>query len=108
VRAVTVYVLTDVHVSDPELYAQYQAGFPAIAAKHGGRYLVRGGEFSVMGDWGEDVKRLVLFEFPSADDFRAALADPDYQPLIPIREASATSRTIIVEAADTSADIPAP
>jgi uncharacterized protein (DUF1330 family) len=107
-RGVTVYVITDIDVSDPELYAQYQAGFPAVAAKHGGRYLVRGGDFITTGEWGEPIKRLVMLEFPSREDFEATMADPDYEPLIPIRNASSKARTIVVDAADTSYDLPRP
>ena len=103
-----VYVIIDVEISDAELYAQYQAGFPAVAAKHGGRYLVRGGDFTTTGQWDPPIKRLVMLEFPSREDFHATLTDPDYEPLIPIRDASSKARSIVVEAADASHGAPAP
>jgi uncharacterized protein (DUF1330 family) len=104
----TVYVITDIDISDPELYAQYQAGFPAVASKHGGRYLVRGGDFTTTGEWGAPIKRLVMLEFPSREDFQATMADPDYALLIPIRDASSKARTIVVDATDASHDTPGP
>lgn len=104
----TVYVITDIDISDAEVYAQYQAGFPAVAAKHGGRYLVRGGAFTTTGQWEPPIKRLVVLEFPSREDFEATMADPDYEPLIPIRDASSKARTIVVDGVDPSYGVPAP
>ena len=37
------YVIVNVHVTDPELYAEYAAGVPATIERFGGRYLARGG-----------------------------------------------------------------
>ncbi|MCC6433882.1 MAG: DUF1330 domain-containing protein [Acidimicrobiales bacterium] len=95
-----VYLIIDLDVSDPERFAEYQAAFPVIAARHGGRYLVRGGELSVNGDWGADPKRLVMIEFPDRAAAAATFADPDYQPLIPIRNASSKGRSILVDGVD--------
>ena len=58
------YMLVDVDVRDAEQYAKYRDEVPALIAKHGGEYLVRGGDFDVVeGDW--QPHRLVLFRFPS-------------------------------------------
>jgi uncharacterized protein (DUF1330 family) len=36
------------------------------------------------------------------------MADPDYEPLIPIRDASSKARTIVVDGVDPSYGVPAP
>ncbi len=48
----SVYLITDLDIHDSEVFAEYQERFPAIIDRHGGRYLVRGGEVRVMsGEW---------------------------------------------------------
>src|SRR5688572_30159167 len=103
-----VYLLIDLDVFDPETFSRYQAAFPPIAARHGGRYLVRGGDFVVSGDWGPEAHRLVMLEFPDREALAATMADPDYQPLIPIREASARMRSIVVDGVDPALGTPPP
>lgn len=40
----TVYMIIEVEVKDPDLYAEYVDQVPAVIARYGGRYLVRGGK----------------------------------------------------------------
>jgi uncharacterized protein (DUF1330 family) len=57
------YVIADVEVSDPEKYKGYIALTPAAVAKHGGKFIARGGEVVVFeGDWKPG--RTVVIEFP--------------------------------------------
>ena len=59
----TAYLLIDLDIHDATGFQKYREGVPAFIAKHGGEYLVRGGEFEVIeGDW--QPHRLVLFCFP--------------------------------------------
>lgn len=94
----TTYVVTDLDVFDPDVFAEYQRRFPAILERHGGRYLVRGGEVTTNDDWG--LHRVVIFEFPDRDAIRATFSDPEYAPLVPIRERSARARTFMVDGWD--------
>ena len=56
------YVIVDIDVTDPERYEQYKAATPATLAAAGGRFLVRGGEITILeGDW--QPSRLVVLEF---------------------------------------------
>jgi uncharacterized protein (DUF1330 family) len=103
-----VYLLLDLDIFDPETFARYQAAFPPIAARHGGRYVVRGGDFVVSGDWGPQPRRLVMLEFPDREAIGATMADPEYQPLIPIRESSARMRSIVVDGVGPSTSTPPP
>ena len=41
------YVIGDIKVTDPDVYAEYAAGVPATSEAYGGRYLVRGAPESV-------------------------------------------------------------
>ena len=58
------YVIVDIDVTDPERYEQYKAATPATLAAADGRFLVRGGEITILeGDW--QPSRLVVLEFES-------------------------------------------
>lgn len=87
------YLIVDLHTHDPEGFQQYREGVPAFIAKHGGEYIVRGGEFEVIeGDWQHH--RLVLFLFSSRRAIRDFFADPEYAGLKEMR--FKTSKTIAI------------
>ncbi len=90
------YFIVEIEVHDPVPYAEYLRLVPPLVAKHGGRYLVRGGEVTpVFGGW--EPKRLVVIEFPSAAHIRAWLGSPEYREVAPYRERSTSTKAIIVE-----------
>ena len=92
----SLYLITDLDIFDAETFAEYQRAFPAIVERHGGRYLVRGGDWRVLsGEW--DLHRIVVFEFPNHEAMRATFDDPEYQPMVAIRERSARSKSFVVE-----------
>ena len=69
----TAYLIVDVAIRDPQRYEDYKQKVPALIARHGGEYLVRGGAHEVLeGTW--QPSRLVLFRFPSRDAIKAFLA----------------------------------
>ena len=72
------------------------AKVPALIARHGGEYLVRGGAHQVLeGSW--QPTRLVLFRFPDRAAIRAFLDDPDYAPLKALRQRSASADLVAVD-----------
>jgi uncharacterized protein (DUF1330 family) len=92
----TAYLIVDIAIKDPARYEDYKRAVPALIARHGGEYLVRGGEFEVLeGDWRPT--RLVLFRFPDRTSIRAFFADPDYRPWAELRHAIADSSLVAVD-----------
>ena len=90
-----VYVILDNEIHDPERYAAYMDAAPAFVKKHGGEYLVRGGDFEVkIGDWAP--KRLVVFRYPNRQALTDLMNDPDYQPWKKIREAATTTHNLLI------------
>ena len=90
------YMIVDVDIRDLQRYEDYKREVPALIAKHGGEYLVRGGAFEVLeGDW--QPTRMVLFRFPSRAAIRAFMDDPAYRPLAALRHEIAKSRIIAVD-----------
>jgi uncharacterized protein (DUF1330 family) len=81
---VTAYVIIDIDIHDAAGFQKYRDDVPAIIAKHGGEYLVRGGEFEVIeGDW--KPRRVALLRFPSRHAIRTFFADLEYTPLKALR-----------------------
>jgi uncharacterized protein (DUF1330 family) len=90
------YLIADIVIRDAERYEAYKRVVPALIARHGGEYLVRGGAFDVLeGDWRPT--RLVLFRFPDRAAIHAFMNDPDYAPLATMRHEIATSSLVAVD-----------
>lgn len=92
----TAYVVNEITITDPDRFLTYSREVPAILAKYGGAYVVRGGDPAAI-DGPQPPERVVILRFP---DRAAALAwrnSPEYQAILPIREATSTSRVYILD-----------
>lgn len=90
------YLFATMDVHDTDAYEEYRAQVPDHIARHGGRFVVRGGERTALeGEW--PAGRTVVLEFPDYAAARAFVADPAYAPVAAIRHASATSHVFIAE-----------
>lgn len=92
------YLIVDIDVHDPDTYQTYIAQVPPLVARHGGTYLVRGGNPSTIeGDWAPS--RVVVLQFPDEAAARAFNDDPDYAPVKAIRHRASTGNMILVQGA---------
>ncbi|GLS01118.1 hypothetical protein GCM10007859_11290 [Brevundimonas denitrificans] len=90
------YIINEITVTDPTAYAEYVRRAPAVVAAFGGRYIVRAGAVTPM--IGEPpTARIVVVEFPSHQAAADFLASPEYQAILPIRQAASTSRAYVVD-----------
>jgi uncharacterized protein (DUF1330 family) len=90
------YVIVDVDVTDPERYERYKAATPATIAAAGGRFLVRGGEFTILeGDW--QPARLVVLEFESLAAAERWYESEAYQAAKKLRGEGARMRMVAVK-----------
>ncbi|MCY3691475.1 MAG: DUF1330 domain-containing protein [Chloroflexota bacterium] len=90
------YIIATIEVTDPEQFEVYRGQVPATIEKHGGRYLVRGGEVSVVeGDQPE--RRTVVLEFDSLEKAKGWYYSDDYAGPKELRIASTISNVMIVE-----------
>jgi uncharacterized protein (DUF1330 family) len=93
---VAAYVVVEVNVTDPQLYAEYAKGVSATIAAYGGKYLARGGAVETKeGGW--TPKRVVVLEFASMDQARKWYHSPEYKPLLDMRLKAANAKLILVE-----------
>jgi uncharacterized protein (DUF1330 family) len=90
------YMIVDLDVKDATAYEEYKARVPALIARHGGEYLVRGGAHEVLeGKW--QPHRLVMFRFPDKAAVHAFMDDPDYLPLKKLRQSVAETDCVVVQ-----------
>jgi uncharacterized protein (DUF1330 family) len=90
------YVIFDVTIHDLPKYQEYMAKIKPVIEAAGGRYLVRGGQHTVIeGEW--QPARLVIFEFPSSAAAQSFYVSPQYASLKAMRMAASSANIVGVE-----------
>ena len=72
------YLVTTITVTNPERFQEYRKLAGPAVAQYGGKYLVRGGERTVL-EGKFEANRLVVVEFPSSEDAKTFYNSPEYQ-----------------------------
>ena len=93
------YVIGDVReVRDLEALLEYRRRNTDAVARNGGRFLVRGGDVTLLdGEW--PTQRIVLIEFPDAAAARAWWESEEYAPLKAMRREASDTNIILDEGA---------
>jgi uncharacterized protein (DUF1330 family) len=92
------YAIFNIQVTNPEDYKEYLKHVTAIAEKFGGKYIVRGGETTVIeGTWVHP--RTVVIQFPSYEKALEWYHSEDYKPVRQIRLDNAVTNAIIIQGA---------
>lgn len=89
------YVIANIRVTDPDGYEEYKKLSGPTLEAHGGRFLVRGGETSVLeGNW--TAGRSIVLEFPDADRARAWWNSAEYAAARDIRRRTADADMVLM------------
>ena len=92
------YVIVDVDIKDPVRYEDYKKLTPGIVGSYGGKFIVRGGTTETLeGEWHPG--RVVVLEFPNAEQAKAGYTSPEYTAAKNIRLQASTGKIILVEGA---------
>lgn len=91
------YVVGLVTVNNKDWIKDYRANNGELLEKHGGRILVRGKPAQVLEGTAPDAHAILVVEFPSMENARAWYNDPDYQPLIKLRQTGADVDFLLIE-----------
>jgi uncharacterized protein (DUF1330 family) len=91
------YAIGRLDMRDPSWAQEYGPKTAALVAKYGGRYLVRGGHMERLEGAGKLPSLMVVLEFPSMEQAKAWYNDPEYAPLIKLRQTGADLDFILVE-----------
>ena len=92
------YILAEVEVTDPTAYEPYRPLAAASIARHGGRFVVRGGAAELL-EGAPAPNRVVVIEFPDAETARRWYRSAEYQSALKIRQTASRGRLILVEGA---------
>ena len=90
------YVIAEVSVTNPDLFAEYRQLVPATIEKYGGRFVVRGGAVETK-EGGGSPERVVVLEFPSMDQARKWYHSSEYAPALALRLKAANTKLMLVE-----------
>jgi uncharacterized protein (DUF1330 family) len=90
------YVICDIEVTDPAAYEEYKRLSGPSLERHGGRFLVRGGDVEVLE--GDRVpQRIVVVEFDDAGAARAWYDSEDYRAARRARAGAANASFVLVQ-----------
>ena len=90
------YVVWDAEITNRPGLEPYVAAVSDTIAKHGGRYLVRGGATKLV-EGGPEPKIFVILEFPDAATFDRWYNSSEYQNILPYRLENSKGRLFTVE-----------
>jgi uncharacterized protein (DUF1330 family) len=91
----TVYLLAQIEIEDPDEYRQYLDGFFPVFEKFNGEFLASDPATEVIeGEWA--YPRTAIMKFPSEEDAKAWHDSAEYQQLARHRWASARSNLVMV------------
>lgn len=93
------YLIALIDVSDEDAYKEYVKRTPAVIAKYGGKFIVRGGRNETI-EGPPAPKRIVVIEFPTFEQAKAMQTSPEYAEAKKFREGAARGQFIVVEGAD--------
>ncbi len=90
------YLITDVEVTDEELYAQFRERMTPAIESYGGKFIERGGAIEIVdGSW--TPTRLAIVEFASMEQAHAWLDSAENHALDEIRTKSSRINMVLVE-----------
>ena len=90
------YVVGEVIVTDDEWAEEYRPKVKELIEKHGGK-IISGGTFEKLEGSRALPNWFVIIEFPTSELARAWYDDPDYAPLIKLRDTGSRSEITLIE-----------
>mgnify|MGYP001407407693 FL=1 len=90
------YWIARVNVRDSEAFKKYASRAKLAIEKHGGKYVARGGKFSVL-EGKHDFERNVVVEFDSVEKAQKCFNSKEYQEAKSYRDGKADFNAIVIE-----------
>jgi uncharacterized protein (DUF1330 family) len=101
----SVFLIADIKVTNPEWVPDYAAKVHHLVARHGGSYLSRSGNITVLEGAAKDSTLIALLSFPSRAALDGFATDPDYAPFAKARRAGSVSRFTLIDDSDIAGTI---
>jgi len=90
------YVIARVEVTDWDKYNEYLKVGPETIVQYGGRFIARGGEVVAL-EGPEEIRRLVMLEFPSLAKAKAWYNSKEYQDAKKLRTGASIGSLIAID-----------
>jgi uncharacterized protein (DUF1330 family) len=89
------YLVVEHIITDAAKFEEYRVKVGPMIAKHGGRYLTKGGSHKMPegGHWKPE--RVVIIEFPDMASLNAWYTSAEYEPLIALRKQSTSDQDMM-------------
>lgn len=91
-----VYLVGQLRVKHWDWYAEYKKVTETLVEKYSGKYLVKGGKTEQLEGNESLPSALVVIEFPTTEHARQWYRDPEYKPMIELRNASEVETTLLL------------
>jgi len=91
----SVYVIANVRILDPERYKEYVKQSPATIAAHGGRFLARGGKSEIL-EGPASSNRIAILEFPTLERAKAWWNSEPYRLPKALRQSASEGSFVLV------------
>ena len=90
------YIIAFVQVTDRERYGEYMKVTPGVIARHGGKFVVRGGRSETL-EGPEETRRVVVIEFATVAAARAFYESAEYERARELRRGAAVASFVLEE-----------
>ena len=101
-----VYLIANVTVTDDAWIPRYAEKVHDIVHKHGGKYLSRSGNLTLIEGDLPDSTLIAILEFPALENVQAFVKDPDYAPFGKTRRDGSVSNLYVIDDTDLAGTIP--
>ena len=91
------YAIGRLLMRDPSWRKEYGPKVADLVKKQGGRYVVAGGKMERLEGHGDLPSAIVVLEFPSMAQAKAWYHDPEYAPMIKLRQSGSDLDFVLVE-----------
>ena len=82
------YLVVEHTITDAAKFEEYRTKVGPMIAKHGGRYLTKGGSHKLLETARKPPDRVVIIEFPDIAALDRWYTSAEYQPLIALRQSA--------------------
>lgn len=91
------YMVGLVTLKNKDWIGEYRPKTAKLLARHGGRILARGKPAAVLEGSARKANVVLIVEFPSIEKARAWYNDPEYKPLIRLRQTGSEADFVLIE-----------
>lgn len=96
----SVYLIADIKVTNGDWVPDYAANVHHLVAKHGGTYLSRSGNITVLEGAACDSTLIAILSFPSSEALENFAKDSAYAPYAKARQAGSISTFRMIDDTD--------